>query len=55
MGLACCVGVGLWQVGGTLGLVQGKLVWWWNDVVEVVMEPESWCGGAGWGLHAVLG
>ncbi len=55
MGLACCVGVGLQQVGGTLGLVQGKLAWWWNDVVEVVMELGSRRGGAGWGLHAMLG
>ncbi len=39
VGLACHVGVGLQQVGGTLGLVWGELVWWWNDMVEVAMEP----------------
>ncbi len=55
MGLACHVGVGLWQVGGTLGLVQGEPAWWWNDVVEVVMELESQRGRAGWGLCAMLG
>ncbi len=55
MGLACHVGVGSQQVGGTLGLVQGEPVWWWNDMVEVVIELGSWHGRAGWGLHAVLG
>jgi len=55
VGLACHVGVGLWQVGGTLGLVQGEPAWWWNDVVEVVMELESQRGRAGWGLCAMLG
>ncbi len=55
MGLACHVGVGLWQIGGTLGLVQGKLAWWWNDTVEVAMELGSQHGGEGWGLCAMLG
>jgi len=55
VGLACHVEVGLQQVGGTLGLVQGKPAWWWNDMVEVVMEPGSWRGGAGQGLCAMLG
>jgi len=26
VGLACCVGVGLQQVGGTMGLLQGEPV-----------------------------
>ncbi len=55
MGLACCVGVGLQWVGGTLGLVQGELAWWWNDTVEVTMELGLWHGGAGWVLCAMLG
>ncbi len=54
MGLACRVGVGSQRFGGTLGLVQGELAWWWNDVVEVAMEPGSRRGGAGQGLRAVL-
>ena len=55
MGLACHVGVGLRWVGGTLGLMQGEPVWWWNDMVEVVMELGSQCGRAGQGLCAMLG
>ena len=55
MGLACCVRVGSQQVGGTLGLVRGKPAWWWNDTVEVAMEPGSQHGGEGRGLRAMLG
>jgi len=54
VGLACYVGVGSWWVGGTLGLVWGELVWWWNDMVEVAMKLGSWHGRAGQGLHAML-
>ncbi len=38
-----------------MGLVQGEPAWWWNDVVEVVMELGSWHGRAGQGLCVVLG
>ena len=38
-----------------MGLVWGKLVWGWNDMVEVAMELGLQHGGEGWGLHAVLG